>query len=92
MGNKDLTDELTQEQVNKAIIKMLDGKSAEIFTSMDHETGKVQIIYKVLNPAAAVFMLSQVIASMSRNGISNDIIRNALEIGLNHRQWNGGKP
>jgi hypothetical protein len=78
---------LTQEQTNEAIVKLLKGKSAEIFTSLDHETGKCQVLMECREPAALVLMLSQIVESIAKRGLSYTIIRGAVEMGLDRKTW-----
>lgn len=70
------------------IKELLKGQSAEIYAMLDPETGKVQVAHKCATYESACLLLAQLIESMARKGLPNDLIRSAVELGLDYRNRN----
>ncbi|MCL1806223.1 MAG: hypothetical protein FWG31_00800 [Oscillospiraceae bacterium] len=77
----------TQDQTDKMIVELLKGNSAEIFASLNPDTGECQVIVKSEPAMASCILLSQIVERLAKNGIPADPIRAAVELGLNPKMW-----
>lgn len=71
-----------QEMIDQYCIKRLNGESAEIFISMDSDTAKVHMTYRVNDPVILSMMLGELTYSLLKKGVPLSSIKMGIEAGL----------